>query len=514
QRAAPGAQPQGPVQRISQRINRALRPSSGEHSGLGLSSKLLILTTIFVMIAEVMIFLPSVAKFRENWLSDRVTAAQIAALAADANPAGTVPEMLQVELLKTAQVLSVALKRNDQRRLVLANPGGGMVDATVDLREPDPPPNIIMRAWSGLMSIRDAIAVFFMPQDRLLLVIGQPNMGVGEYIEVMLPEAPLRKAMVRYGLNVLWLSIIISAMTAALVYLALNALLVRPMTRITRNMLRFSERPEDQSRIIKPSDRGDEIGTAERELSHMQTELSQLLAQKTRLAALGLAVSKINHDLRNMLSTAQLISDRLTTTTDPTVQRFAPKLIVSLDRAINFCNDTLKFGRAAEAPPRRAVFELRPLVIEVAEGLSLPREAVHFVNAVPETLKVDADRDHLYRVLSNLARNAAQAIEALEDAKRPLGDISIIARREDARVVIDVVDTGPGLPQKAKAHLFEAFQGSARKGGTGLGLAIARELIQAHGGSLTYADPEMLPEGAPARGTRFVVVLPDRDHEN
>ena len=136
-------------------------------------------------------------------------------------------------------------------------------------------------------------------------------MGAGDFIEVVLPEAPLRAAMIRYGLNVLGLSVIISMITAALVYFALNGLLVQPMMRITRNMLRFSQNPEDASRIIVPSARQDEIGTAERELAHMQVELTQTLQQKSRLAALGLAVSKISHDLRNMLANAQLISDRL-----------------------------------------------------------------------------------------------------------------------------------------------------------------------------------------------------------
>lgn len=513
--------PRRMTERLRLRLSRALRPSRGEHTGYGLSAKLLVLTTLFVMLAEVLIFVPSVAKFRQGWLTDRITAAQIAALAAEAHPAGTVPDMLRGELLRTAQVRSVALKRNDQRRLVLADAQGGMVDATYDLREPEPRPGLMGRSMSGLWSIGDAIAVFFMPDNRLLRIIGQPNMGAGEYIEVVLPEAALKKAMIQYGLNVLGLSILISVLTAALVYLALNALLIRPMTRITRNMLRFGAKPEDASRIIVPSQRGDEIGTAERELAAMQTELSQLLAQKTRLAAMGLAVSKINHDLRNLLATAQLVSDRLTSIKDPTVQRFAPKLIASLDRAINFCNDTLKFGRAAEAAPRRAVFALKPLVDEVRDGLALPRETVGFEDLTPEVLMIDADRDHLYRVLSNLARNAVQAIEGQEptdvakgggDAGRgfELGRVIIAARREGLGVVIDVSDTGPGLPERAKAHLFEAFQGSVRKGGTGLGLAIAQELIVAHGGSLSYVDPTLVARANIQRGTRFSIVVPDR----
>jgi signal transduction histidine kinase len=325
-------------------------------------------------------------------------------------------------------------------------------------------------------------------------------MGGGAFVEIVMPEAPLKAAMIRYGLNVLGLSVIISIITAALVYFALNGLLVQPMMRLTHNMLHFSERPEDASRIIVPSERQDEIGTAERELAHMQAELAQTLHQKSRLAALGLAVSKINHDLRNMLANAQLISDRLVSLPDPAVQRFAPKLIASLGRAITLADSTLKFGRAEEAAPRRELMALEALVAEVADGLGLPREgAIDWTISMDPGLRVDADRDQLFRVLSNLCRNALQAIELREPIK---GRIEISAQRNGQRVAIEVSDDGPGVPQKARAHLFQAFQGSARKGGTGLGLAVAHELITAHGGTIRLRESEI--------GAIFVVEIPDR----
>ena len=272
------------------------------------------------------------------------------------------------------------------------------------------------------------------------------------------------------------------------------------MMRIARSMLRFSQNPEDASRIIVPSPRRDEIGTAERELAHMQGELTQTLQQKSRLAALGLAVSKINHDLRNMLANAQLISDRLSSLSDPAVQRFAPKLIASLDRAINLADSTLKFGRAEEAPPRRELMPLRPLVEEVGDGLGLPREgAIDWSVDVDTSLRVDADRDQLFRVLSNLTRNAMQAIEQQDNVG---GHIRVAALREGLRVTIEISDDGPGVPEKARAHLFQAFQGSARKGGTGLGLAVAQELINAHGGLIRLRDT--------SKGATFELEIPDR----
>jgi signal transduction histidine kinase len=287
---------------------------------------------------------------------------------------------------------------------------------------------------------------------------------------------------------------------AALVYIALSSLLVQPMMRITRNMLHFSQNPEDTSRIIIPSDRKDEIGIAERELAHMQRELSQMLHQKNRLAQLGLAVSKINHDLRNMLASAQLLSDRLGALPDPTVQRFAPKLIASLDRAISFCNDILRFGRAAEAEPRRELMLLRKVVDEVGEGLGLPRDGVAWRIDIDPALRIDADPEHLFRILNNLCRNAAQAIESQRPGAN--GEILVKAWREGRCAVTEVRDTGPGVPEKARAHLFQAFQGSARKGGTGLGLAIAAELAVAHGGALHLRETET--------GAAFRLEIPDR----
>ena len=469
---------------------------------LGLPGKLLILTILFVMLAEVLIFVPSVANYRINWLTDRLRSAQLASLAAEASPQGAVPQGLRDELLRTAQVRAVALKRNDQRQLILAADPMPAVDATYDLSPPSPE-EMISPLSRRASQVWDALYVLFSNGNRTLRVIGQPHEGAGVLIEVVLPEAPLRAAMLKFGLNILVLSIIISVFTAALVYFALNTLLVRPMLRLASNMQSFSERPEDASRIISPSERKDEIGVAERELAHMQSELHHLLNQRSRLAALGLAVSKINHDLRNLLANTQLLSDRLMSSPDPTVQSFAPKLIASLDRAIAFCNDTLRFGRAEEPAPRREIIALRSLAEEVGDGLGLsPATRVMLVIGVDEGVIVDADRDQLYRVLSNLVRNSLQAIEA-QRGDGP-GTITISASRGNRTTHNRLADTGPGVPERARAHLFQAFQGSARKGGTGLGLTIARELVVAHGGDLRLAD------GGPGSGAVFEIDNPDR----
>jgi signal transduction histidine kinase len=454
----------------------------------GLSAKLLLLTILFVMLAEVLVFVPSVSNFRRQWLMERLATAEIAALAAEAAPGGQLPATLRDELLDRAKVKAIAVKRAESRALVIEMDMPAEIAATYDLRD---------ASWMAL--IADALMVYGAPDDRAIRVIGEPGMNAGEVIDVVMEEGPLRSAMINYGLDILGLSILISIITAALVYLSLDALLVKPMTKLTRNIVRFSEAPEDPTRVIAPSPRRDEIGRAERELATMQKELSEMLAQKTRLAALGLAVSKISHDLRNMLSSAQLLSDRLITVKDPTVQRLVPKLIASLDRAIRLCARTLDFGQAQEMPPKRRRFLLAPLVGEVGDSLGLPRPGqIDWTVDVEEGLEVDADRDQLYRVLSNLCRNAVQA---LESEGVPGGEIAVSARREGSVAFIEVADSGPGVPERARAHLFEAFQGVARKGGSGLGLAIAQELVQAHGGQIALVNNE--------GGATFRVTIPD-----
>ncbi len=126
--------------------------------------------------------------------------------------------------------------------------------------------------------------------------------------------------------------------------------------------------------MIAASARQDEIGIAERELAAMQRELASMLHQKSHLAALGLAVSKINHDLRNLLASAQLFSDRLSSLADPHVQRFAPKLMRALERAIAFCQSTLSYGRAQERRPTAARSPSSRSVEEVRETLGLPSD--------------------------------------------------------------------------------------------------------------------------------------------
>jgi len=420
-----------------------------------LSGRFLLLTIIFVMIAEVLIFVPSIARFRFDYLSERMERAQIASLSVLAASDAIVDDRLESELLRNAGVLSIALRRDAIRELVLALPMPAMVEETYDLRDA-----------SAMTLMIDAIRTMLVREHRVIRVIGQPFQGGGLEIEATLIETPLKMAMLDYGWNILLLSLLISIITAALLFMAVQRFIVRPISRVVQSMVAFQDHPEDVRSIIVPDAGVSELRQAETALQDMQNRISGSLKQKERLAQLGGAVAKVSHDLRNMLTTAQLFTDRIEVSTDPAVAKTAPKLVNSLNRAINLCEQTLTFGKAEEAAPT-------------------------------EDLEVHADAEQIYRVIINLARNARQAIE--NSGKE--GVVRLAARTEANATVITVADTGPGLPKKAQDNLFRPFEGGTRREGTGLGLTIAAELVRGHGGRLDL-------ESTGPDGTTFSIVLP------
>jgi len=446
-----------------------------------LSARLLILTVFFVMVGEVLIFVPSVARYRMTYFENRLAAGYIAILALDASPAGQLGQTLIDKLLVRVGAQGVALHRADGSALRLDRADPPHADFTIDLTHPN--------VW---LAIRGSFRTLWGEGNRILRVLGPAGADNADTAEVLLDEAPLRNELWDFGLRILELSLVLSLGTAALVYLSLQWLLVRPMRRITASMVEFREDPEDATRVIAASRRRDEIGVAERELAVLQRTVRQALGQRARLAALGTAVTKINHDLRNILATARLVTDGLTASAAPEVRRVAPRLLDAIDRAVALCTRTLDFSRDDTPPLARTRFSLAPLIDEIGPDLALSENELAIEDEIPSDLVVEADRDQLYRVFLNLARNAVEA-----GAHR----LRFSAARQAATIAIEVADDGPGLPPKARENLFRPFFGSARPGGSGLGLAIARELVRAHGGELSLASTT----GA---GTIFRLTLP------
>ena len=456
-----------------------------------LSGRLLLLTLLYVMVSEVTIFVPSVGRFYTSQLERHIETAEIAVLPFTEPGSREFSGGLRRELLARADATFVILKRAEQHELfVVEEKTPTSANVTVDLRTTG--------FFGGIALGLDCL---INGDDRLLHVISNTRIKGAETVEVFTNEAPIRMALLEFARRLLWEALLISLATALLVYFSLYFVVARPMMRLMRSMVEFRNNPEDPSRIARASNRRDEIGRAERELAAMQGELYGFLQQKVRLAALGAAVAKIQHDLRNILSSAQLASDRLARVDDPVVQRLAPRLIASLDRAVSLAANTLRYGRADEHPPERRIVALAPIVTEAIEA-NLPGDAAEqgltIASRVDPQLEIDADPEQLYRIVLNLVRNAAQALGERSD-----GAIVISARRELRQIQIDIEDNGPGIPENMREKLFQPFAASSRPGGSGLGLAIARDLARAHGGDVTLVST------SPA-GTIFRIAIPDR----
>ena len=441
------------------------------------------------MLAEVLIFVPSIARFREDFLLNRLERAQIASLALLADD--MLATELEAELLENAGVFNVVLRRDAVRQLMLSSPIPNQIVETFDLRSP-----------SAVSLIRDAMMRLSQPDNEIIRVMGEPVRDAGLLIEITMETAQLRSSMIDYGVRILVLSAVISIFTAVLLFIAVRMFLVKPIKGVVGYMQRYAAAPEDARGIITPNAGVTELREAEEALLQLQTELTHALKQRERLAQLGGAVAKISHDLRNILTSAQLFTDRIETSEDPLVRRLAPKLVNSITRAVSLCEGTLAFGRAEEPAPTLGMVHLCQIVDDIVESemLAAGETKVSIINTIPASQVVRGDGEQLFRVIMNLVRNARQAISA---TGKP-GEVSVGLREEDEAWMIEISDTGPGLPPRAQENLFTPFQGGVRKGGTGLGLAIAAELIRGHGGSVTLKQTG--PEG-----TIFEICLPRGD---
>ena len=361
----------------------------------GLSARLLVLTVLFLLLAEFLILTPSISRFRKVYLEQRVSDAHLASLALEATPDNLVSKELEMELLAHAGAYGIVLRKPGRKILMLSTKMPPSVDLTIDLGR-----------GSFLIWIGDAFQALAQNENRILRLIGMAPKDAGVGVEVILDEAPMRRAMFAYSGRILQLSIVISLITAGLLYVSLQWLLVGPMRRLTRSMTEFRENQEDETRTIRPSGRDDEIGVAERELAAMQKDVRAALRQKTRLATLGAAVAKINHDLRNSLATAMLVSDKLADIDDPEVKKVTPRLFEAMDRAVDLCSQTLNYVSDGVPPMEPSLFHVHELVAEVGSALS-SREApddegsaVKWRNEVAFELDVEADLGQLFRVLN------------------------------------------------------------------------------------------------------------------
>jgi signal transduction histidine kinase len=465
---------------------------------IGVAGRLLLLTIGFVLLAMGLFYASRLTAYRENWLRDRLMVAHTAMMLFGETGEEPAPPELADKILDTVNAKSIVVALPDGRRLV-AEPQGSIaaVSETVELDDP-----------TMALASQAAFRTLFTPPGSLVRVIGR-SQADGATIDVTLDESPLIEAMWRISRNFLVLSLIISAVVTCVLWAALWSLVIRPVRRLTSSIIAFGERPQESARVIEPSGRNDEIGRAEAALATMQSSLAHELRQRKRLAELGMAVARINHDLRNMLSAAQLISDRLSAIPDPLAQRLAPRLVATLDRAIVFCQSTLTYGGGREQAPSPRRFDLRELVRQVVETAEAERAGVVvYAIDIPPKFELLADADHIQRVIENLCRNAAQVLASRGAQNGRPTAIRLAAIRTDNVALIEISDTGPGFASEQTAHIFEPFHLTTHEGGTGLGLAIAADLVARNGGSISLAEAKSEDFYC---GARFLITLPTPD---
>ncbi|HVX82491.1 MAG TPA: HAMP domain-containing sensor histidine kinase [Devosiaceae bacterium] len=459
----------------------------------GLSVKLIAAIILVILAVEVVIYLPSLGNYRQAWLNDKLRIGIVAARVIDAVPdVMNVPKMVTDNLLNSAGATAIVYRRAGKSQLIeLDNAPMPREAVTADMRMNDP-----------VTLVEGALDTLVNGGDRTLRIVGDVDEASGSQVEVLTAEAPLRAELLAYSRNIAGISLVIAALTAIVIFLLLRRIVIGPIRRLTGNIVAYRQAPENASLIISPSRRRDEIGVVEQELAAMEADLFSMLKQRRHLADLGLAVAKINHDLRNTLTGAQLLSDQVANLDDPKVQRLAPRLVHTLDRAIGFAQSVIDYGRQSGAPPKPVPVDLRALMDEsIIDAGLVSHPEIRVTNEVPDDIVVRADPEQLARVFTNLLKNAREALEdALANGKCTGPAVSIGFVESAEGVTLSIRDNGPGLPPRARQNLFVAFEGSARAGGTGLGLAIARELTEGNGGRLTYVPEET--------GTRFDIALP------
>src|SRR5690349_3292190 len=373
----------------------------------GLSVELIATITLVILAVEVVIYLPSAGNFRQAWLNDRLRIGIVAARVLDTVPdVMNLPAMLTDNLLNSAGAIAIVYRRSGQSQLIELDERPMPKEAvTVDMRQAD----------YGTL-IMGAIDTLTHGGDRVLRILGNSD-GIGEggedaEVEVLIDERPLHDDLIAYSWNIVLISLLVAFLTASALYLLVSRLLIVPIRRLTENMVAYRINPENATLIIAPTRRKDEIGIMENELAAMETDIFSMLRQRRHLADLGLAVAKINHDLRNTLTSAQLLSDQVVALDDPKIQRLAPRLVHSIDKAIGFAQSVLDYGRQSTTPPRPVPVDLRALLDEAAFDAGLVgHPVITFRNEVADDVILRVDPDQLARVFVNLLKNAREALE-------------------------------------------------------------------------------------------------------
>ena len=457
-----------------------------------LSGKLLLMTIGFVMLAELVIFIPSATTFRQDWLNDRAQQAGLLTQALTGVPDYEASEILTEQFMQDTDVIMMSAKRDGMSEFMLGQPPEGTGIETIDLR-----------VKRRLPLFRDAFRAFFGNAEGSLRVLATSPVSGQDALELIIPKAKLQWAMRDYAKRIAVLSLAIALITGLLIYLAMLFMIIRPIEKLATGLADFREDPEKRRSNLPPSSRKDEIGQLQREFFDMKQGVRASFKQRERLATLGMAVAKINHDLRNVLASASLISERLEREQEERITKMGARLTRTIDRGIKLTSEVLNFSLSGQDEADLEVVRISLLVGEAAGdtlgGFGTGARRISFTNNIPSETIVTADKDHTYRIFHNLFRNASQAMAKMPD-DNAVRHLTVEAIPAGDHISILVKDTGPGLPDKAKDNLFKAFASASGRGSTGLGLTISQDLAREQGGDIVL-------ESTSKNGTIFAVSL-------
>jgi len=457
-----------------------------------LSARLLLLTIGFVLAAEALLFLPSIAFFRQESLEMRARSAGLVTEALMSNQSGEpsreASDMLAKQFMMQTDADFLVAFQDGRTILILGEPPEAAVIAVEDLRNAGRFPDFLATGME-----------FFANGDGYLRLIAPSPIAGQDRLELLVPCAAIGAELRAYAGRILLLSLLIAIFVGILIYLAMLRLIVRPVRQLANDMTAFREDPERRRRIGPPSSRGDEIGQLQREFHEMKQSLRSSFRQRERLASLGLSVTKINHDLRNVLSTALLMADRLSMNSDPALAEMGERLTRTVERGVGLTEEVLEYSSAREPEPELETVHLGQIVADVQMDMRTAFPRVWIANQIGHEVRITADPEQLQRILSNLFRNAAQAMVGRKNAT-----INVSADIIADTVIARIEDNGPGLPDHVEDRLFLPFTRGNSEGSTGLGLSISKELAEKMGGSL-----ELLDTGPD--GTSFILGLPRAD---
>ena len=268
----------------------------------------------------------------------------------------------------------------------------------------------------------------------------------------------------------------------------------------------------DQERIVSVRVASEQSGGASPGLVVTLDDITDLVTAQ-RTSAWADVARRIAHEIKNPLTPIQLSAERL--------KRRYLKVLTSDREIFEQCTETIvrqvgdirrmvdEFSSFARMP--KPVLESEDLIETVKQAVFLQQVAhsdLDIVLDLPETpLRMRFDRRLISQALTNVVKNAMEAVQAVPETERGRGRIEIRLRIEEDAAVIDVADNGAGFPSENRQRLLEPYI-TTRESGTGLGLAIVRKIMEEHGGRIELLDGAAQPEGR--RGALVRLVLPLR----